>query len=141
MWARRETHVPMTAGTLTRDTARGAAGAQFREEERVVLLADVNGFSALARRMGDSGRLAQLFQRTYEVVGDAVVGNGGQVLKYLGDAVLCLFPAGSEAAAVRAGQAMRRRYEDVAGEFGQQGQLGLKVLIGSGLLQVGKVGH
>lgn len=125
--------------TLTRGEAE--TGTQFKEEERVVLWADINGFSGMARRMGDMARVAQLFQAAYEVVGDAVTAEDGQILKYLGDAVLCLFPAGSELAAVRAGREMRRRFEAVAERFGQGGQTGLKVLIGSGPMQVGEVGH
>jgi adenylate cyclase len=127
--------------TLTRPAAGARGSARFREEERVVLMADVNGFSQLAQRIDDTAMLAEFFQATYEVVGDAVVRAGGQVLKYLGDAVLCLFPEGSELAAVRAGQEMRRQFEAVAERFGQQGQTGLKVQIGSGPLQVGEAGH
>lgn len=60
-------------------------------------MADMSGFMRLVEGQSEEA-VADLLQRTYEAIGDAVVGRGGRVWKYLGDAVLFSCPDARSAA-------------------------------------------
>lgn len=75
-----------------------------RRLEAVVLLTDLRGFTALTATAGETELLATL-DRYFETVADAVHAAGGEVLKFIGDGVLSVFPAGQAAAAVAAARA------------------------------------
>ncbi len=82
--------------------------------DAAVLFVDMRGFTALSERLTSAAVLAVL-DRYFETVAQAIVDRGGDVLKFLGDGVLAIFPveqAGSAAAAcdaaVGAVRAIRR---------------------------------
>jgi adenylate cyclase len=91
--------------------ARVQAGAIRRgdivETEAAILLTDMRGFTPLSLTSSPSQLLATL-GRYFEAVVDAVRAEGGDVLKFLGDGILSIFPVGEGgrmaacAAAVRA---------------------------------------
>jgi adenylate cyclase len=91
--------------------ARVQAGAIRRgdivETEAAILLTDMRGFTPLSLASPPSQLLATL-GRYFEAVVDAVRAEGGDVLKFIGDGVLSIFPVGEGgrvgacAAAVRA---------------------------------------
>jgi adenylate cyclase len=81
------------------------AGAIKRGDRRhidaAILFSDLRGFTAMSERLGEADLFAAL-DRYFEAVVEAVRGGGGDVLKFLGDGVLAIFPveaAGSRAAA------------------------------------------
>ena len=77
----------------------------------VIWYSDLAGFTALADRIAGAGML-QLFSGHAEILGllndhaeilvDAIEGQGGQVLKFMGDGVLAIFQGADEAAACEA---------------------------------------
>ncbi|WP_342242141.1 adenylate/guanylate cyclase domain-containing protein [Inquilinus sp. OTU3971] len=82
--------------------------------EAAILFVDMRGFTALSERLTSAAVLAVL-DRYFETVAQAIVDRGGDVLKFLGDGVLAIFPveqAGGAAAAcdaaVGAVRAIRR---------------------------------
>ncbi|WP_395677669.1 adenylate/guanylate cyclase domain-containing protein [Inquilinus sp.] len=82
--------------------------------DAAILFVDMRGFTALSERLTSAAVLAVL-DRYFETVAQAIVDRGGDVLKFLGDGVLAIFPveqAGSAAAAcdaaVGAVRAIRR---------------------------------
>lgn len=82
---------------------------QVTRVRAAMLLADLRGFTHLSTRMPPEGT-AEVINRYYDVVVPAVNAHGGEVLKYIGDAVLAIFPAedtGDEQAALQAMDAAR----------------------------------
>jgi len=67
------------------------------EIEAAVVFTDLRGFTALSTATGPDQLLSTL-GRYFEAVVDAVREDGGDVLKFLGDGVLAIFPAGAEEA-------------------------------------------
>lgn len=57
----------------------------------VVLFADIKGYTALSNRR-DSAEVLQVLNRFFETVDQAVGRNNGEILKFLGDGVLVIFP-------------------------------------------------
>jgi adenylate cyclase len=58
-----------------------------------LLLADLRGFSALADR-AEGGAVVSWLNEHLEAIGDPVAECGGEVLKFLGDGLLAVFPVG-----------------------------------------------
>jgi adenylate cyclase len=75
-----------------------------RRLEAVVLLTDLRGFTAMAAS-GPEALLLATLDRYFEAVADAVQAQGGEVLKFIGDGVLSVFPADRAPAAVAAARA------------------------------------
>ena len=75
-----------------------------RHIEAAILFADLRGFTTMSERLGEA-ELFRTLDRYFEAVVEAVRSNGGDVLKFLGDGILAIFPvetAGSRTAACRA---------------------------------------
>ena len=72
-----------------------------RRLDAVVLLTDLRGFTALTASARETELLATL-DRYFEAVADTVHAAGGEVLKFIGDGVLSVFPLEQAAAAVAA---------------------------------------
>lgn len=73
------------------------AGGAFRrgattEIEAAVLVTDIRGYTPLSERLAPE-TLLEATGKHFEVVVDAVRGQGGDVLKFIGDGVLSIFPA------------------------------------------------
>jgi adenylate cyclase len=75
--------------------ARIVAGAVQRGDVRhikaAMLLADLRGFSALTDELPEE-EIIELLNGFFDLVVPGVIGNGGDVLKYVGDAVFAIFP-------------------------------------------------
>jgi adenylate cyclase len=113
-------------------------GSEMTIEDRVIVFIDVHNYS-----MAFDGLLEsyEFLQEMYEKLGDFVVGHGGEIIKYLGDAMLSLFPAGFEAEAVACGQEMRKAFAEMVESRGLPGEIELEVGIGAGQVAVGECGH
>ena len=67
-----------------------------REIQGVTLLADISGFTPLAESLGDQGargaeQLAQILDRTFGAMVDVIVGWGGDILRFAGDAPIAIW--------------------------------------------------
>ncbi|MFO1074756.1 MAG: adenylate/guanylate cyclase domain-containing protein [Geminicoccaceae bacterium] len=71
------------AGEVRRGTGRAI--------EAAILLADLRGFTALAGRE-PAARVVAWLDQHLEAIGEPVAANGGEVLKFLGDGLLAVFP-------------------------------------------------
>ena len=106
---------------------------------RVILFCDIHDFGLLSGSLGDG--MPGFVQAFYEMVGAAVQANGGQLVKYIGDSVLALFPGGAELEAVRCALRMRGEYARLPGARAGGVASELEVSIGSGPVVEGIFGH
>jgi adenylate cyclase len=69
--------------------------------DAVIWLSDMRGFTALADSL-PPGALIELLNRYFDCQVPAILDRGGEVLKFIGDGLLAIFPVGSNAADIRA---------------------------------------
>jgi adenylate cyclase len=109
------------------DKLRTDRGAATRTERLVVtvLMSDVRGYSGIAE-VSDPAVLAGQLNAHRQAMNAAVLGEGGTVMQYVGDAVMAVFgapfPQPDHAdRAVRAAVQMHRRQRDLDAEWAGQG--------------------
>ena len=87
------TYIGTRAGNrvLAGDIRRG----QSTRIQAVVWFCDMRGYSDLTRQMDDEGVFKAL-HAFFDAVGTSVESNGGEILKFIGDSVLAIFPYESE---------------------------------------------
>ena len=105
----------------------------------VVMFCDIRGFMRLSASLGE--RTPAFVQRFYERAGDAVVDCGGSILKYIGDAILCVFPQGRENEALRCAVRMRMDFAGMAESYAANSGAELAVAVSSGEVTRGVFGH
>jgi class 3 adenylate cyclase len=106
---------------------------------RVVLFTDVHNFSIVTKALAE--RQYEFLQELYETLGEIVVGYQGELVKYLGDGFLCVFPIGLEREAVASALAMREAFLEMVRRWGLQADIELEVGIGAGEVGEGVFGH
>ena len=72
---------------------------------RVILFMDIHNYSLAAKGLGKQS--SSFIQQVYETLGSIIVSQQGEIIKYMGDAILALFPAGSETEVVRCSLELR----------------------------------
>jgi adenylate cyclase len=107
--------------------------------ERVVLFTDVHNFSIVAKTLAE--RQYEFLQELYETLGDILVGHQGELVKYLGDGFLSVFPVGLEQEAVASAIAMRKAFAEMVRRWGLPADTELEVGIGVGEVGQGVFGH
>ena len=108
-------------------------------ESRVILFMDIHNYSIAARAL--AGEQYGFLQKVYETLGDVVVEYKGEIVKYLGDALLCVFPADSENEAVECSLKLRKAFSDIVSRRGLLPDTEIEIGIGSGDVAVGTFGH
>jgi class 3 adenylate cyclase len=106
---------------------------------RVVLFCDISGFMRLSGSLGSG--MPGFLQAFYELVGNAVVDSGGTLVKYLGDAVLSVFPEGREGNAVRCAIRQRQDFTALVRAHAPGDAAHLEAAISSGEVSQGTFGH
>ncbi|MEL6747090.1 MAG: adenylate/guanylate cyclase domain-containing protein [Pseudomonadota bacterium] len=74
--------------------------------DAVIWMSDLRGFTDLADRLS-AEQMALVLNSYFDVMASAVLEHGGEVLKFIGDGLLCVFPLaafGSDRAAARAAE-------------------------------------
>ena len=82
---------------------------QVTEVRAAILVADLRGFTHISTRLPPAST-AEVINRYYDVIVPAIETHGGEVLKFIGDAVLAIFPVdalGEDGAALAALEAVR----------------------------------
>ena len=105
----------------------------------VILFTDVHNFSIAAAALGP--RQADFLQEMYVGLGDTLVAHGGDIVKYIGDAMLATFPAGCEGRTVDCAIELRNRFGKIVSGRNLPGEIELEVAIGSGEVISGEFGH
>jgi adenylate cyclase len=108
-------------------------------EEHVVAFMDVHNYSVALNALAE--HRYSFLQEMYEKLGDIIVEYGGEIIKYMGDAMLCVFPAGSENEVVECALGLRQAFADMARQRGLPTDTELEMGIGSGAVAIGEFGH
>lgn len=108
-------------------------------ENRVILFVDVHNFSIAFKALAENSY--SFLQAMYEEMGDIIVEHQGEIVKYMGDAMLCVFPAGCENKAVDCSLKLRRAFSSLVSRSGLSPDTELEVGIGSGEVVTGVFGH
>jgi adenylate cyclase len=106
---------------------------------RVVMFCDISGFMRLSASLG--GAMPGFLQAFYELVGNTVVECGGTLIKYLGDAVLSVFPDGGETDAARCTIRLRLDFAALVRTYAPGDAARLEAAISSGEVVQGTFGH
>jgi adenylate cyclase len=59
--------------------------------DAAILVADLRGFTRLGQELGEIATV-ELLNRYFDALGEAIVAHDGQILKFMGDGVLAVFP-------------------------------------------------
>ena len=135
-----------TAGTLLdtyvgRNAGTRILGGQIRRGDTeaisaVIWLSDLRDFTLMADRM-PAGELIALLNRCFDCQVPAILAHGGEVLKFMGDGLLAIFPiaAGDPAAgtcdkALAAAREARALLADLATPAGTKVRFGLALHVG-----------
>ena len=108
-------------------------------EDRVIVFIDIHNYSIAARALGDERW--RFLQETYETLGEIVVAHGGEIVKYLGDGMLCVFPANAENDAVVCALELRAAFSDLVVRHSLPPDTELEIGIGAGQVAIGIFGH
>jgi adenylate cyclase len=107
---------------LSHETTR----PQFTERRRVLLLADLAGFTrAVAPLRGL--QFAELVDDFYRLAADVVQAHGGTIVKFVGDGCLAVFDEENAVAAVSCAQALRPPVRELGERHGVALDLGANV--------------
>ena len=110
----------------------------------VVWMADLRGSTALQERL-EHGRYLEILNEFFESTAGSALEAGGEVLKFIGDAVLAIFPVGENGAAARRAIAAARaalaridRYN--AARSGDDPRLAMALALHLGEVHYGNIG-
>lgn len=113
--------------------------ADYEMKNIVILFTDVYNFSKIGVFLQD--KIYDFVQEMYETLGDIIVEKDGEILKYMGDAILSIFPENSEIMAVECAKEMRKAHRELLEKYDISIESPLQVSIGSGNVAVGIFGH
>lgn len=131
---------PDVAQSLLADPRTSALGGEL--VELTALFADLKGFTSFSERVAP-GEIVEMLNRYHTAAVPLVLGNGGTIVQFVGDALLALFnaPARQEdhaLAAARAALAMQEAAEEIAA--GTPGYPRFRIGINTGEALVGNIG-
>ena len=131
-----ETYVGTRAGlrVLEGQISRGD-GADI---DAVIWFSDMRGFTGLAQQRSAAETL-ELLNRYLMLVSEAIEANGGEVLKYIGDAVLAIFPHGDKVSAAVA-QAEAAAFSALAQHTKNQSDFDFGIALHTGSVFYGNIG-
>ncbi len=112
--------------------------SKIKIEEHVIMFVDVHNYS---RAFDDPLKNYEFLQEMYEKLGDLIVSAGGEIIKYLGDAILSIFPADWAIQAVACGHKMRQVFTEMVVKHSLPEEIVLEVGLGAGQIVVGMCGH
>ncbi|RRJ84732.1 adenylate/guanylate cyclase domain-containing protein [Aestuariirhabdus litorea] len=96
-----ETYLGQRTGTqVLQGRVKRGDGEQI---EAVIWFCDLRGSTQLAEQMGLEPFI-ELLNRFFEIMADSVLDQGGEVLRYIGDAMLAIFPIGAHGCASLPGE-------------------------------------
>jgi class 3 adenylate cyclase len=104
----------------------------IKAKNQVVVFMDIHNYSIVINKLGKNQH-GRFLQEVYEKLGD--------IIKYLGDAILCVFPVDSENDVIQCSLNLRKAYSDIIRKRDISQDTELEIGIASGTLEVGIFGH
>ena len=104
------------------------------------MFTDVHSFSVAMVGLGLE-RSCQFVQALYETIGESVVARSGDILKYIGDAVIILFTEDRAVDAIRCGVEMRANFSELVSQWKLPSEIELEVGVSFGEIGIGQFGH
>ena len=128
------------AAALLADPRPAALGGSL--VELTALFADLRGFTSFSERV-EPGEIVEMLNRYHTAAVPIVLGNGGTIVQFVGDALLALFNAPAAQpdhalGAARAALAMQEAAEEIAA--GEPGWPRFRVGVNTGPALVGNIG-
>ena len=108
-------------------------------ESRVVMFTDVHEFSIVMSILGE--RQYDFLQTIYERLGEHIIAHRGEILKYLGDGMLCVFPENAAVDAVQCALTLRHVYAELVQAWDISHPTELEIGISAGEVAIGVFGH
>ena len=102
---------------------------QFASAPTILLLANLNGYARAFRSHSDA-EMAAFIDRFYRIAGEVIEEQGGKVIKFMGDAVLSIFPPAAASETVAAATMMQRAVADLALDIRLEVRLGANIHFG-----------
>jgi class 3 adenylate cyclase len=113
---------------------------KFEVREQVILFTDLHDYSIVVTTLSKHQAL-RFLQEMYEKFGDLVVAYHGDIIKYMGDAMLCVFPAGSEIEVIQCALQLRKTYFEMIDARNITHETELEVGVSAGEVETGIIGH
>ena len=108
-------------------------------EGRVIQFTDVHNYSIAVNTM--DGNHSGFLQDMYERLGDIIVAHRGDIISYIGDSILSVYPAGSENDVIKCSMELRKSFFDLVKEKALPTETELEIGIGAGRVEIGIIGH
>jgi len=108
-------------------------------KNQVIMFLDIHNYSIAAITLGQSQY--EFIQQVYEMLGDIIVAYEGEIIKYMGDGLLCVFPAVLASEAVECAMKLRQAFAGVVRGRNLPGDTELEVGISAGEVAIGVFGH
>jgi adenylate cyclase len=108
-------------------------------QNRVVVFTDIHHFMIAASVL--KSEQCRFLQEFYEIMGEIVVDKGGELIKYLGDGFLCIYPEDLTDAAVSSALEMRKGFPELIKRWKLPPDTELEVGISGGEIAEGLFGH
>ncbi len=103
--------------------------AQFPSAPMIILVADLTGYARGFLSHSDA-EMASFLDRFYRMADDLIEEHGGRIIKFIGDAVLSVFPPDAASDAVATAVAMRQAAVHLAEDVGLDFSLGANIHFG-----------
>lgn len=108
------------------------AAARFRAAPMIIVVADLTGYARGFLSHSDS-EMAGFLDRFYRMADGIIEGQGGRVIKFIGDAVLSVFPPDAASKAVAAAVTMQQAAASLADDIGLDFRLGANIHLGDAI--------
>ena len=106
---------------------------------RIIIFTDIHHFMVVAQMLkNDQYKFLQEF---YEILGEIVVMHGGELIKYIGDGFICIFPEDLCSEAIISALEMRRVFLKIVKKWKLPYDTVLEVGISGGEVAEGEFGH
>ena len=107
---------------------------------KVILFCDIHNFSKICIVIKD--KYPFFIQDFYQEIGQLIIDFNGEIIKYVGDMILTIFPKGTELNTIKCAKKMRIKYRDILLKYDLKKSISeLEIGIGSGKIFLGVFGH
>ncbi len=111
----------------------------YSVESRVVMFMDIHNYSVVGRALQEAQY--DFLQTVYERFGDSIVAHSGEIIKYLGDGILCVFATDAAVPAIQCALELRQIYANIVREWDLSQATELEIGLSAGPVAVGIFGH